>query len=85
MGKVIGGIMIAVGILVMTVSGICAGFVIVTTAMGGDAAFMAVPVVVGGIPFLFGLAIVWGGRKLIAEHNRMEREQAGQMVDDGDV
>jgi len=78
MTKLLGGILYAVGILIMTGSGLCSLAVIVGGLTGGDLAttlpLIWVPFLVGGVPFAIGFGLFSWGRTLI--------RQAGASVDD---
>lgn len=71
--KVLGGILIAVGLLIAGASGLCS-FVLIAEElrnanadMGGSLAIVAI---VGGIPFLMGAGMIFGGWKLLQEKPR---------------
>ena len=67
MTKLFGGILLAVGILMMTVSGLCSLFVVI----GGfrealrEPSVIMLPAIVGGVPFLGGLGLFYAGRRLL--------------------
>ena len=67
MRQFFGGLMLAIGILIMTGSGLCTLFIIgsgLSTMQIGEALTM-LPLIVGGIPFLIGLGMFYGGRSLL--------------------
>lgn len=62
-----GGILLAIGILIAGLSGLCSLFVIVSSLSSGqvgDALGMAL--VFGGIPLAIGVGLIFAGRALIA-------------------
>ena len=70
--KVLGGILIAVGLLIAGASGLCSFMLIAeelrnaNADMGGTLAVA----IVGGIPFLIGAGMIFGGWKLLQEKPR---------------
>ncbi|GGC27370.1 hypothetical protein GCM10011371_13650 [Novosphingobium marinum] len=76
MKKLLGGILLAIGILVALVSGLCTGLVLSTIlwpVTTGEADMSGIPTVlaIGGIPFALGVAMIVGGLALV----RSDREQ----------
>jgi len=69
MRQFFGGLMLAIGILIMTGSGLCTLFVIgsglSTMHIGEALTMLPLPLIVGGIPFLIGLGLFFGGRSLL--------------------
>ncbi len=78
MNKLFGGLFFAVGILIMTGSGLCSLTIIISglTSLSPDTLAMAwLPLVFGGIPFVIGFLLFRWGRSLL----RIARaEQEGQ-------
>jgi hypothetical protein len=71
--KVLGGILLGVGLLVAGLSGLCSLSMIIEEMHGsnGDITGTLVLVgIVGGIPFLMGLGMMFGGWKLVQEKPR---------------
>lgn len=71
MTRLFGGILLAVGILLMTVSGLCSLFVVIggfQEALRDPSAIM-IPAIVGGVPFLGGLGLFFAGRRLLRRAN----------------
>ena len=71
--KVLGGILIAVGLLIAGASGLCSFMLIAeemtnSNAELGESAWIIG--IVGGIPFLMGAGMVFGGWKLLQEKPR---------------
>ena len=67
--KLLAGIMIAIGILVATGSGLCSLIVIFgmgTSAGGGG--LIPVALVIGGVPFSVGVGLIAWGRKLLKDN-----------------
>ncbi len=69
MKRLFGGIFVAVGVLMMTGSGLCTIRIIIGALMGGSNSLTFVPIagVVGGLPFLAGFGIFRLGRRLTRE------------------
>lgn len=69
MTRLFGGLLLAVGILIMTSSGLCSLYVTVVgfTAALRDPTLFLFPVVVGGLPFALGLSIYRWGRSLLRQ------------------
>ncbi len=71
--KVLGGILIAVGLLMAGASGLCSLALIWEELDNLNADMMGSLVIVGivgGIPFLMGLGMMFGGWKLLSEKPR---------------
>jgi hypothetical protein len=64
MKRLLGGILLAVGILIMTGSGLCSLAVIVLSARSGGAMMLPYALVIGGIPFGAGFGLFRLGRWL---------------------
>lgn len=67
MRSLFGGLLLGVGILIMTCSGLCS---LVVVFMGfGEAmrepSIIILPLLVGGIPFAIGFGLFWWGRWLL--------------------
>jgi hypothetical protein len=81
MKQLIGGILIAVGILIAGASGLCSLYMVVSSDMyrsGATAELLSMlPLVLlfGGIPFAIGLGLVFSGRSVI-RRARGERKDA---------
>lgn len=72
MKSVFGGILLAVGLIVMTLSGLCSGvFITMMLAEGSlDSEMLSIllmPLVIGGVPFVIGLGLFVLGRVLLRE------------------
>ncbi|MDH7973592.1 hypothetical protein QH494_15480 [Sphingomonas sp. AR_OL41] len=72
MKQFFGGLLLAIGILIMTGSGLCTVVVIGMGLSGGmspaDAlSALPIPLIVGGVPFLIGLGLFFIGRNLSRE------------------
>ena len=70
MKRLFGGIMVAVGVLLMTGSGLCSLAVIGSSLQAGsrgDLSIIPLALIVGAIPFGMGFVGVWFGRTLIRE------------------
>ena len=73
MKALFGGILLAVGILVAGVSGLCSLAVLVMGAGLGDSEGLFLILLIGGVPFLIGLGLLFAGRSLLRSA-RQERE-----------
>lgn len=70
MTKLVGGILVAVGILVMTGSGLCSlGVIVMALAdQGASVLTMAwLPLAIGGVPFLIGFLLMRGGQHILRQ------------------
>ena len=72
MTKFFGGLLMAIGILIATLSGLCSAWfllmMVASPSSGGEFGGMGMLViigVVGGVPFLTGLGMFFGGRALV--------------------
>jgi hypothetical protein len=73
-----GGLLLAVGLIVMLLSGLCslAFWVMFLFEPGGfDLSLLFTPLLVGGIPFLMGFGLFVGGRALVREARRDEESR----------
>jgi len=76
MMKLFAGILIAIGILLMTGSGLCSLFVIIGTGMGpGAGGIIPIALVIGGIPFGVGFGAVAWGRKILKDQKQISLEE----------
>ena len=68
------GILMAIGILLMTGSGLCSLLVIFGTGQFGGGGIIGLALIVGGVPFLIGLGLAYWGRTLWkkGEHPSLE-------------
>jgi hypothetical protein len=69
MKQLFGGLLLGVGILIMTCSGLCS-LVVVFMGLGEamrDPSIIMLPLLVGGIPFAIGFGLFWGGRALLRQ------------------
>ncbi len=75
--KILGSIMLAVGILIAGASGLCS-LVVFGSGMsqGGNGLgeLFGIVLIVGGIPFGIGLALFFGGRALVRQAKREAEE-----------
>ena len=83
MKVVLGGILLAVGILIAGASGLCSLYVIGTGLSSGGSpgellSDLPLVLMVGGIPFAVGVGLILGGRALIRSERR-------DVVDPGDT
>jgi hypothetical protein len=66
MKEVLGGILLAVGILIAGASGLCSLAVLVGGGFGMESmSMLPLVLLIGGIPFAAGAGIAFGGRALI--------------------
>lgn len=67
MKQLFGGLLLGVGILIMTTSGLCS-LVVVVTGFGmalQDPAIIILPLLIGGIPFALGFGLFYWGKRLL--------------------
>lgn len=74
MSRLFGGLLLGVGILVMTCSGLCS---LVVVVMGFGMVFqepsvLMLPLLVGGIPFAIGFGMFRWGQSLLRQANEPE-------------
>jgi hypothetical protein len=67
MRSLFGGLLLGIGILIMTSSGLCS---LVVVFMGfseavRDPSIIMLPLLVGGVPFAIGFGLFWWGRWLL--------------------
>jgi hypothetical protein len=71
MRQFFGGLLMAIGILIMTGSGLCTlwiiGAGISSMRMGEALSALPIPLIVGGVPFAIGLGMFFGGRALLRD------------------
>ena len=72
MKSVFGGILLAVGLIIMTLSGLCSGiFIVSMLAEGGFnsemLSILMMTLIVGGLPFVIGLGLFVFGRVLLRQ------------------
>ena len=73
MKKLIGGILMAIGILIAGLSGLCSlVFIISGLPSGEGAGLFTLVLVLGGIPFAIGVGLFLGGRAIINAAKRDE-------------
>lgn len=69
MQKLLGGIMLAIGILIAGASGLCSA-VFLISMIGQSLDMLPLIILFGGIPFALGLGLFFGGRALIRSADR---------------
>ncbi len=69
MQKLLGGIMLAIGILIAGASGLCSAVFLVST-IGQSLEMLPLIILFGGVPFVVGLGLFFGGRALIRSADR---------------
>jgi hypothetical protein len=79
MKQLLGGILLAVGILIAGASGLCSLVVLLSSGEFGGGGMLGAVLLIGGIPFALGAAMAFGGYTLIKEA-RKDREQTGSEV-----
>lgn len=79
MKQLLGGILLAVGILIAGVSGLCSLYFVVGS--GGGLNMLPAVLVIGGIPFALGAGLVWGGWAII-RRARQERKPDLDKIND---
>jgi len=66
--RLLGGLLLALGIVIAAISGLCSAVMIVgsvTSGSGADLSLLPVVLIVGGIPFALGVALLLVGRLLL--------------------
>jgi hypothetical protein len=81
MKQLLGGILLAVGILIAGVSGLCSLVVLFSSGEFGGLSMLPAVLLFGGAPFAIGAGIGFGGWSLI-RHARAERARADEDVSD---
>ena len=77
MKSLLGGLLLAVGILVAGVSGLCSlAFFVMALGDGGLGEILPMILVVGGLPFVIGLGLFFGGRSLLRSARQEREDQA---------
>lgn len=69
MQKLLGGIMLAIGILIAGASGLCSA-VFMVSMIGQSPEVLPMILLFGGIPFAVGLGLFFGGRAIIRAADR---------------
>lgn len=85
MKSLFGGILLAVGILVAGVSGLCS-LVFLVTGLGDSGGFegmLPLILLIGGVPFLVGLGLFFAGRSLLRSARREREDSAPPGSGDG--
>ena len=70
MNRLIGGVLIAIGILIAGLSGLCSVYLVVSSmplSMAEVSDGALVLLLFGGVPFVLGLATIWGGRVMLRD------------------
>ncbi len=71
MKQFFGGLLMAIGILIMTGSGLCSlvviGMGLSSMQIGEALSALWLPLVIGGVPFVIGLGMFFGGRALLRD------------------
>lgn len=70
MRTLVGGILLAIGILIAGASGLCTVFFAISVVNGGGLGALPVVLLFGGVPFAIGSGLFFAGRSLI----RSDRE-----------
>jgi len=76
MKGIIGGILLAVGILIAGASGLCSLMVLFGDGSASDLSLWPLVLVIGGIPFAVGVMIFIGGRALLRQERAERAEPA---------
>ena len=72
MKKLIGGILMAIGILIAGLSGLCSLVFIIGGMSGEGGDLLVLTLIVGGIPFAIGVGLTLGGKAIINAARRDE-------------
>lgn len=67
MSRLFGGLLLGIGILVMTCSGLCSLYVVILGfgEVFKDPSIILLPMIVGGVPFALGFGAFKWGRRLV--------------------
>ena len=67
MTRFFGGLLMAIGILIATLSGLCSAWFLVMTlgSYGGDGSALMFIALIGGVPFVSGVGMFYAGRALV--------------------
>ena len=68
--KVVGGILIAIGILVAGASGLCSLMVLFSSGEMSGLGMWPLVLMFGGVPFAAGVGLIFGGRAIIRSERR---------------
>ncbi|HUP67338.1 MAG TPA: hypothetical protein VM145_03890 [Sphingomicrobium sp.] len=74
MKRLVGGLLIAIGILIAGASGLCSLFVLAGSL--ADISMLGAVLLFGGPPIAVGAGLIWGGRSLIRS-GRIDDEREG--------
>ena len=66
MKALLGGILLAVGILIAGASGLCS-LAVLASSLGGGPSMIPLVAVVGGVPFILGAALALAGRRVLRQ------------------
>ena len=80
MKQMLGGILLAAGILIAGASGLCSLFILFSPTMGADFSILPFVLAIGGLPCVLGVLLALGGRSLIRQA-RDERKSAENVAD----
>ena len=80
MKQMLGGILLAAGILIAGASGLCSLFVLFSPGEGANFSVLPFVLAIGGLPFVLGVLLALGGRSLIRQA-REERKNAENVAD----
>lgn len=89
MSRLLGGILIAVGILISGASGLCSATLVISTLStmreinGSELMFGAIVVAIfGGMPFMMGIAAILAGRSLLRRAREQDARSNPHSADD---
>ena len=78
MKRLFGGILLAIGILIMTGSGLCSIAVIVMfmSEGGGEGpGMLMLPAIVGGVPFAIGFGSFYAGKRMLRREIALDEDE----------
>jgi len=78
MKRLFGGILLAIGILIMTGSGLCSLAVIVmfVSEGGGEGpGMLMLPLIVGGLPFAIGFGLFYVGKRMLRREKVLDEDE----------
>jgi len=73
--RLLGGVLLAIGILMMTGSGLCSLYVIASMGMLSAPQMILLPLIFGGIPFGGGFGLFYAGRIMLRRPERLDEDE----------
>lgn len=83
MKGILGGVLLAAGILIAGASGLCSLAVLFSSSEYAGAGMLPAVLIFGGIPFALGVAMAFGGRAIIRAE-RLRQAEPEQIPDESE-